>query len=149
MFRTLEMTSGVPAIFWHDPYAVGFVCGYIMAVGICVNHGAAPKSWDITLATNDILAELVPNDLMATAERMAQWRQTNDPEYNLGNTNGAKLAFFVLRKIAANTPEVIEAKRRAGEQSAIFDSLQIMDTEKRVSSVLHGMLFFDRIRKLK
>jgi hypothetical protein len=150
LFKMLDMTSGVPKVFWSDPYAVGFVFGYIMGVGLFV-AGKRIKATDLSNAATEVLYHLVPEQALDVAKRQARWHETNEPQFNDGKTNGRILALFLLGTNAADKePVVIEASRRAREMSSALDSLPTKTDELgKVATVLRQMLFYDRIKKLR
>jgi hypothetical protein len=150
LFKTLEITSGVPESFWRDPYAVGFVNGYIMGVWLFV-AGNRLDSVAVTKAAVDVLFELVPDQALEVAKRFARFHEISDPNFNEGNTNGSILALFLLGTNAVDKePVVIEARRSAHNMSAVFDSLPTKTDERgNVGIALRQMLFYDRIQKLR
>jgi hypothetical protein len=148
LFKTLEITSGVPKSFWGDPYAVGFIFGYTMGAGLFV-AGKNLKLADIHQASIDVLYRLVPNEAVAVAKRFADWHATNDLAFLEGQEGGTILALFLLGTNSVDKePVVIEARRRAREISTTLKSLPTQPDERgNVGITLRQMLFYDRIPK--
>jgi hypothetical protein len=135
----LESTSGIPTSFWRDPYAVGFVTGYVMGAALFV-AGKRIDAATVTQASTDVLFELAPNEAFEVAKRHARWHETGDRNFTEGQTNGAILAMFLLSNAADKEPVVIEARRRSQQLSGVFASLPTQTDERgRVGSVLRQM----------
>jgi hypothetical protein len=150
LFRTLEVTSGIPKSFWQDPYAVGFVFGYTMGAGLFVAKKRL-KPPDVLKASVDVLYQLVPDHALEVAKRFNRWHETNAPHFHEGQTNGTILALFLLGTNAADKESVvIEARQRSHEISAVLDALHTTTDERgKVGIALRRMLFYDRIQKLR
>jgi hypothetical protein len=150
LFNQLQNTSGVPATFWNDPYAVGFISGYTMGVGLYV-AGKAVKPADVNSALVDVLFQLVPSRAHEVAAQFAAWDISGDPAFGEGHDNGSLLAVYAYKAARLdNHSTFLEAQRKADAMAPLWESLhQNPDEHSRIMIALREIVFYDRIRDLK
>jgi len=146
--RPLLAMERLPANFWDQPYAVGFIMGYVDAAANLV-AGDKTSVDLVTDVTTRVVDALAPGEIEMIAKRLVRWSKPLEPQFAEGRRNGNFFAMFMHGDRKADATELaIEAFKQARARAPVFDQMKHQTNERgRAAMILCDVLFFDKIFK--
>ncbi|WP_395016082.1 hypothetical protein [Dongia sp.] len=147
LIKLLEITDGLPAGFWEDPYVLGYINGCIGLFAKLVTRGAV-KGADMGYVMMDVLSDVSGRNGQEIVRNVIRLQQSKDAEYMRGIANADKCISVTYGLTDYDQdPDVVEARRRAPVIRKELSSITGESSENaNAGAALQEMLFYDVVR---
>jgi len=142
----LERAVGVPAGFWDDPFALGFLVGCALKAVTAANIELEGSARSRVAGT--ALSDLSGHDARTMAGRLRSLARTSDPTFRSGWDNAERLLAYTWGFYPDDRadPDIAEARRRVEHlRAAGLFCGETISEHKAIAVALQLLLFNDVI----
>jgi hypothetical protein len=143
MIATLQHSIGLPAGFWIDPYAIGFVHFMIVWHAKLATHGKITGA-DLGFVLSDAFTALSNMNGVEIVRHSNTLE--NDPDFNRGADDAAAIAFYSVRNLK-NEMQHDLVKRATAIADRETGSLSEQERRNRIMAMMYVFSFHSEIKK--